>query len=156
MPVYTLEIDEFSNNDYTLIGVHTAIKDYKFTYLLNQQLNVKFSRASKDLDFENKNNNAFFALYEYQDKKLDTHWHLLSNVHKAVFKPTDSSLFEENTITTYLIPEKKKVDYFIKIEGNYSEQYIAESVEKINKIAQIITAYTIDINTLKSKDFLIF
>ena len=57
---------------------------------------------------------------------------------------------------TYLIPEKKKVDFFIKISGEISFEFVANAVNKIKNIEQIITSYSIDKNTLKSKDFLIF
>jgi hypothetical protein len=56
----------------------------------------------------------------------------------------------------YLIPEKKKVDYFLKLEGDFDYEYIAKTVDQINKINQVITSYTIDSNILKSKEFLIF
>ena len=57
---------------------------------------------------------------------------------------------------TYLIPEKKKVDYFIKILGEPSQEIIYQTVNKINQINQIVTSYTVELDLLKSKQFLIF
>ena len=57
---------------------------------------------------------------------------------------------------TYLIPEKKKVDYFIKIVGEPSQEIIYQTVNKINQINQIVTSYTVELDLLKSKQFLIF
>ena len=56
---------------------------------------------------------------------------------------------------TYLISEKKKVDFFIKISGNVSYSFVVKTIDKIKTIDQVITSYSIDKNTLKSKDFLI-
>jgi len=56
----------------------------------------------------------------------------------------------------YLIAEKKKVDFFIKISGSVQYSFVLETIDKIKKIDQVITSYSIDKNTLKSKDFLIF
>ena len=57
---------------------------------------------------------------------------------------------------TYLIPEKKRVDYFIKIVGERNEFLIQKTLDRIKGINQIVTSYTIDTDTLKSKEFLIF
>ena len=59
-------------------------------------------------------------------------------------------------IKNYLIPEKKKIDFFIKIVEDIPSEEIQKLVNKIKNINQVITAYTIDTNTLKSKDILIF
>ena len=57
---------------------------------------------------------------------------------------------------TYLIPEKKKVDYFIKIVGEPTQETIYKTVNQIKQITQIVTSYTVEIDSLKSKQFLIF
>jgi len=57
---------------------------------------------------------------------------------------------------TYLIPEKKKVDYFIKIVGEPTQETIYKTVHQIKQIPQVVTSYTVEIDSLKSKQFLIF
>ena len=57
---------------------------------------------------------------------------------------------------TYLIPEKKKVDFFLKISGIVEYEFVLKTINKIKNIENVITAFSIDKNTLKSKDFLIF
>ena len=56
----------------------------------------------------------------------------------------------------YLISEKKKVDYFLKIEGDISTGELNNTIGEINKIKQVITSYKICPSNLKSKDFLTF
>ena len=62
---------------------------------------------------------------------------------------------EKITRTYHLIPEYKKVNYFLKIDNEtvYNEKLI---LNKIQEIPQVITAYSIDADQLKSKDNLIF
>lgn len=156
MQKYSLEIDDFLSNDYTLIGIHSILEDYKLAYLLNQQLNIQFSRAHYDLDFHNEKNNAIFPLYQYINEKLDHEWYLISNVFKEKSTPIEKGLFKESDTITYLISEKKKVDFFIKLEGNFDEKMITQFVEIINNIKQVITSYIIETDSLKSKEFLIF
>ena len=156
MPIYELNIDEFSSDDYTLIGIYTILSEYKLAYLLNQYLQVKFNRTNYDLDFVQRNNKSSFAVYEYRNMKLCQKWFLISNVYKSTRKEVSISLFEQSDSISHLIPEKKKVDFFLKLEGGFDYESIVKTVEKINQIPQIITSYQIEVNTLKSKDFLIF
>lgn len=156
MSVYALNIDEFSDNNYTLIGIHTVLSEYKLAYLLNQHLQVKFRRASYDLDFTKKKNQSSYAVYEYINKELDYDWYLISNVYKSTKTSISTGLFSESDTVMNLVPEKKKVDFFLKIEGDFDYEYIVKTIEKINQIPQIITSYEIEVESLKSKEFLIF
>jgi len=156
MPIYEVNINDFSNDDYTLIGIHTTLNDYRLAYLLNKHLQVNFRRANYDLDFFQKNIESSYIVYEYTNTKLDQDWFLISNVFKYTLETESISLFGQSDSTSFLIPEKKKVDFFLKIEGEFDYDFIVKLIEKTNQIPQIITSYEIEINSLKSKDFLIF
>lgn len=156
MSVHTVNFNEFSDNDYTLIGIHTTLSEYKLAYVLNKFLKVKFSRASFDLDFIQNKIQSLYTVYEYTDTELDLNWYLISNVYKSTRKTTTTSLFEQSESSTRLIKEKKKIDFFLKLEPGFDTNYILEIIDKINQMPQIITSYQLEVNTLKSKDFLIF
>jgi len=156
MPIYEVNINDFSNDDYTLIGIHTTLNDYRLAYLLNKHLQVNFRRANYDLDFFQKNIESSYIVYEYTNTKLDQDWFLISNVFKYILETESISLFGQSDSTSFLIPEKKKVDFFLKIEGEFDYDFIVKLIEKTNQIPQIITSYEIEVNSLKSKDFLIF
>lgn len=155
MSIYALELDDFSDDNYKLIGIHTTLEDYRLAFFLNRFLEAKFVRASYNLDFENKNYNASYAIFEYEkNKELGAEWFLIANIFKTKLKAI--GLFPESQTKAYLIPEKKKVDYFLKIEGDCTYETVSKLVEQIQQIPQVITAYIIETNTLKSKEFLIF
>lgn len=156
MLVYSLEIPESSCSEYSLIAIHTALEDYKLAYLLNKQLSLFLEKASFSLDFQKKNISTSYTVYEFEDKKLDNTWFLISNIFKTKMKPKKIELFNESETQLYLIPEKKKVDFFLKLDDRILNDHISDVIEKINQIPQIITSYIIKTNTLKSKDFLIF
>lgn len=156
MQVHALEIDEFSDDNYILIAVHTTLEEFQLAYFLNQKLYTKFKRSKYNLDFENKNNNASFSIYEYRNTKFSHDWFLIKNQFINESTTSTKGLFKTDEITTYLIPEKKKVDFFLKLEGDLESQFIVKIIDSINSINQVITSYIIDANTLKSKDFLIF
>ncbi|NVK51896.1 MAG: IPExxxVDY family protein [Flavobacteriaceae bacterium] len=156
MQIHSLELEDFSDSNYTLIGIHAVLEEFKLAYVLNETLNTKFVRADYNLDFENKNNNASFSIYEFRNKKFSHDWFLISNTYIDETVNEPQGFFTSNQIKTYLISEKKNIDYFLKLEGGFQEQYVLEIIEKIKSVHQVITAYLVDHHTLKSKDFLIF
>jgi hypothetical protein len=156
MQIHSLGLEDFYEDNYTLIGIHTALEDFKLAYLLNNHLNTHFSRASISLDFETNQTKPSFSIYEYMNEKYDYEWYLIANNYKEEkVNAADTIALTTETIT-YLIPEKKRVDYFIKVVGEQNNLLIKRTIDKINAINQIVTCYTIDTNTLKSKEFLIF
>lgn len=160
MAIKKLSLEDFFEEvDFTLIGIHTSIEDYRLAYLLNSKLRINLSRRKKNLDF---NNASQFSIYEWEDNKQLNTWNLVSNVCKM---ETNNPVIETNlfnntskvTKTFYLLPEFKKVNYLLKISdvqlGSIKNQRI---VSQIQDIAHIVTAYQIDIDQLKSKNNLIF
>ncbi|WCC44644.1 IPExxxVDY family protein [Tenacibaculum finnmarkense] len=156
MVTYTLNINELSINDYTLIGVQTVLDEYKLAYLLNKTLGTKFSKAVYNLDFKEKHDTFFYAVYEYKDTALGYDWFLIANTYKPTDKTGITTIFNKNNVVKYLVREKQRIDYFLKIESGFDTEHIVKTLEKINKIPQIITSYEVEVESLKSKDFLIF
>lgn len=156
MQVYALEMDEFCEEEYSLIGIHSTLEDYKLAYLLNKNLNTHFSKAQKDLEFIRQNKKATFSIYNYENVKYDFDWFLIANSYRRENQTVSNELLLTSETKTYLIPEKKKVDFFLKICGESEYEFILKTINKIKNIDNVITAYSIDKNTLKSKDFLIF
>ena len=149
-------IDFEFDHDYDLIGIHSILADYRMAYFLNNYLDIQLRRFEEDLDF--KFDNCSFPLFKFNDKTAYTTWSLISNKH--VFTENvgngDNNLFPEQTKISYLIPEKKKVDYFIKINGLKDNIELSNTLFNINKINNIIASYAIDPMDLKSRDNLIF
>ena len=105
---------------------------------------------------------ASFSIYEWYDKENFATWNLVTNTSKKEVEQIASagSLFSEQqgkrTVTKYLIPERKKVDYFVKISNESHLKSSKILLSRINAIAEVITAYTLNPNQLKSKNNLIF
>jgi len=160
MAIHKLFEDDFEEDNYTLIAIHCSTEDYRLAYLLNANLNLKLARKQEDLDYNYME--ASFSIYEWDDEENFITWNLVANTSKKEVEQMASagSLFSDQkgkrTISKYLIPEQKRVDYFIKIS---TENHLKSSkiiVSKINAIAEVITAYTVNPNQLKSKNNLIF
>ncbi len=155
MQVHSLEFNDSYEDVFSLIGIHTTLEDYKLAYLLNKNLCINFKKSKEDLNFK-KNEKSSFSIFTYHDKEYDFEWFLVANSSKRENQTESNELLLTTETKSYLIPEKKKVDFFIKISGELQYNFISKTVDAVNKIDQIITSYPIDKNTLKSKDFLIF
>ncbi len=151
MQLLTFDLED----DYSLIGIHSTEEDYKLAYLLNKYLKTKLRRFKQHLDFQNST--AEFPLFEYKDEKNFINYYMINNKHlQFVDNQNKEGLFGGIYTVSYLIPEKKKIDFFLKIEGCNRQSFIDDLVKKLKKIDQIITSYSLDPKTLKSKDHLIF
>ena len=139
-----------------MIGIHTSLEDYQLAFFLNKYLNIHLKKASYGLDFKGKNGEASYTVFEYNNEELDYNLYVLSNICILENKSQELGLFDKIDVKAYLLPEKKNVDYFIKIDGAVTDVFVEEILQDIRKVTKIITSYIIETNTLKSKDFLIF
>lgn len=159
MALHKLLVDDFYDASFALLAIHSRLEDYRLAYLLNKHLHLNLKRKPQDLDYNYFA--ASYAIYEWEDAANMTTWNMVSNVCKREEDALQSSgsLFttNERVLKTYhLLPEFKKVDYFIKI-SNDDFQFDDESIiQSIKTIPQIITTYPVAIESIKSKDNLIF
>ncbi len=156
MAVHRLALGDFDCYSYQLIAIHCSLEDYRLAYLLNRHLNLRLKRKQNDLDFPI----GSYSIFEWEDQNQMLTWNMVSNVCKVekTHKPNSSLLFEnQSSVTTHhLIPEYKAANYLLKVDhesGFYGEKRV---IGTILSIPQVVTAYSIDIENLKSKTNLIF
>lgn len=156
MQIHSLDFSAFDEDNYHLIGIHTTLEDYKLAYLLNKEIRTNFSKSNFNLDFSKDRNNVSYSLFNYTNQEYDFDWFLISNGYKEERVSSSSEFLFNSETKSYLIPEKKNIDYFIKIVGESDTFFLNKTISNIKQIPNIITSYLIDHQTLKSKDFLIF
>ena len=159
MTVNKLVLDAFTEDDYKLIAIHSSIEAYKLAFFLNKLLDIKLAREDCDVDFNYKQGIAYYPLFNYFSKNLGCNYYLVANTYKIKKEEIilkDQLFVEEEKITTHLLPEYKNVDYLLKIEDSTETLSVKKLLLDIHKIHQVITAYEIDVSTLKSNENLIF
>ncbi len=139
---------------FALVALHSSLEDYALVYALNLHLKSGFKRCFTDLDLSAE---VSFPIFEWKDKIQHRYWTLISNSSSTLQNIDQGGLFQnESTYTKhYLIPEYKEVDFFLKIEQDETEVE-EEVLNMIHGIPKVVTAYTIPIDRLKSKNNLIF
>ena len=161
MAVHKLHLEEFDEIDYQLIAIHTSLEDYRLAYYINQNLPITLKKNNCNIQISNKEGETQFTRFVFEDSK-DIAWNLIQNKND-VFVPSQNSnqgLFAEsnNNFSTkiYLIPEFKKVDFFLKIENGEVTIDMSKIANCIKKIDRVSTVYAIEVEKIKSKNNLIF
>lgn len=146
--------DLLEDVSYGLFAIHSQSEDHSLAYSLNAACSFSLSRTSTDLELGNA---AFFPVFYWNDELHFRVWTLFKNKGYGALhlNGLDTGLFSDQSSEKrhYLIPEKKEVDYFLKVEG---EVNAASILEKLLKIPRLITAYHLEASGLKSKHNLIY
>ena len=85
-----------------------------------------------------KEGKTSFARFTFEDKKNFINWDLVQNKNEIELSENNinqdlfSGFKNKFSASTYLLPEYKKVDYFLKIENAENEIDINKIVSKIN------------------------
>ena len=125
--------------DFVLVAITTQLKDYMFCFKTNKQLGTDFSKiADLELPFNTDEDPFYFSRYFFLLPESETELYILAN------KGTEG----------FLVPEMKKVDFFLKIEN--PEVATDQIIKKINSIKSLSAAYSVETNLIKSKNNLIF
>jgi len=121
---------------FVVLGLNCHSKAYKLCWFLNQKLELDFEKA-KDHNIKNQGR---FTRYSYTNQYLESHYDLLVNRSKE----------------GYLIPSKKSVNYFLKVESRFWKQEKEEFIRKIKEIPEILLIFELELKTNNELDKFIF
>ncbi len=130
--------------DFELYAIISSVKTYKLAWELNQVLNIVLSKKQDVLfEFLKEKSKLYFINYKFETEY-------------SCFRFIKNKACEfYNTSKPYLIPELKEYDYLLLLANSsvFDEKKILEQLKKISNIEYI---NLVEINTLKSKENLIF
>jgi hypothetical protein len=161
MAIHKLDLDEFDEIDYHLIAIHTTLEDYRLAYFINQHLPVNLSKSNEEILISIKQGETQFSRFYFDDEDNFISWNLIQNKNEVIGQNEiiNQDLFsnssQEVATKVFLLPELKKVDYFLKIESD-DDLELAGIVKKLKSIKSLSTVYVVETETIKSKNNLIF
>ena len=162
MAIHKVYIEEFEEDDFHIIAIHTSLEDYRLAYFINREISIRLFKNDNDILSQVKGGSTSFARFTFEDYENDIKWNLVQNKNdvEGIENTASQDLFSnsKNTFssTAYLLPEYKKVDFFLKIENAENEIDVSEIVSKISAIDSITMTYNVDKEKIKSKNNLIF
>ena len=127
--------------DAALLGIVAPIKDYQFSWQLNQLLGLNF-RVNNDIEIQltKKQRKYFFSIYEYAVPAISLTHYLYNNQHDG----------------EYLLPEFKHLDFLWLAKGEEMEKEEASVLIQSLRLlpaVQLVTEMTNE--KIKNKQFLI-
>ena len=130
--------------DFSLFGIISVLKEYKLAWLLNNILDVQLDKAN-DIEIEFlKSQNLIISNYLVETE----------NSSLRLLKNKSMDQFDDNQ--AFLLPELKRFDYFIIIQGfedTFSNQVLKQKISSIPGI-QYVQFFSLE--SLKSRENLIF
>jgi len=128
--------------DSLLLGIVAPVKDYQFSWQLNQMLGFKF-KVNNDIEIQltRKQRKYFFTIYEYAVPSITLVHYLYNNQFDG----------------EYLLPEFKHLDFLWLIKGDVVEaDDLAALIQAIRNLpgVQLVTEMTNE--KIKNKQHLIF
>ena len=146
--------EDFYEDSFTLIALHSSLEDYAMGYAINICVKSTLKRSAKDFEISER---ISFPFFDWQDDQNDRYWMLITNKSTVKDNLVREDLFQNEPSYTkhHLVPEYKDVDYFLKIEHD-DDLNDAELIRTLLTIPKMVTAYTVDNDKLKSKNNLIF
>lgn len=137
-----LTLDIEYDYDFVLIGISCHLKDYRLCWTINSRgMGIDFTKTA-DIEIHGKNQEeaSRFSQFIYDNEDINLNFNLISNRGSR----------------GYLIPEQKQADYLLMVTGNFTDSQTRELLKDLKEIDFILTAFTIDVNKLKSKQNLLF
>ena len=86
MRTFKLDFDDFLDDDFELLAIHTTLESYHLAYFMNLTFDIQFKKSELIQDFD---------FYEFNDEKNQSLWNLVAN--KGVQEQADT-LEEQSTL----------------------------------------------------------
>ena len=154
MAKYVLKVP-VDQDDTAVFAIHSEWPDYQLLFFLNRELKLQLKRQKYDLEF---GQGYFFPWFAFDHQKHFSRYTLIQNKLKTgVNIQAELNLFADNRFEEiyHVLPEYKRIDYLLKVEGE-SEEQLTLLLEKLKQLYQIVMAYALNSQLIKSKTNLIY
>ncbi len=125
-----------------LLGIVTAVKDYRFCWKLNKLLNLDFRINSEiEIQLKRKNRQYYFSVYEYCESNGFLCHYLYNNQFDG----------------EYLLPEFKHLDFLWLMKNEeVSDEYVKQLVLLIRELPDVQLVTELTQEKIKNKERLLF
>jgi hypothetical protein len=124
------------DTDYRLVGIASALKEYKVCHHLNQLLGCDFRKLQA-------------LVFEPKDRSRKTEF--------SVFKAEDAEqntfvVFSNKNMGEYLLPEISNFDYLVQIRGKFTDEGMQDLMDGIRKFPEVVMCLEVPLKKIKSKE----
>lgn len=127
--------------EYRLIGLATALKEYRLCHYLNTILEADFVRLDNhELDTGERSRKPAFSVYRS----------VTENHREPLF------VFGNKNKGDILLPELPGFDFLLQLQGTPLDNDVKAWVQAIQSLSQIMLVYEVPLKKVKNKDRLIY
>jgi hypothetical protein len=130
--VHKLKID--TRFPFRSVGISCHENDYRLIWAVNAKLNMAFVKIDDFRDYDETGTERFFSRYFFEDADRYISFYIISN----------------RCDNGYLVPEYRKVDYFMFLKGEMEPGFAEAMAGKLKQVEILSTAFLIENRTLKS------
>lgn len=130
--------------DFTLLALNANVKAYKLAWSINNELKVNLAKKSNiEINFT-------------AGKSLNIVNYIDEDTYRTIRLLKNRAEESEDQFDAFIIPELKNFDYFIVLENESNTFDENAFISKIKEIPFVQFTTKVDIESLKSRDNLIF
>lgn len=118
--------DDFYVKRATVFGLVTELPDHRLSFLINNDLDLKLSRTTKDRELYWKGKTYGFTEFSFDHPVLKVFWFLTSNKGKSEVEETAPTNLQSTT-TIPLVADLKSFDYFLWFDD-----------EELNEVEEVV------------------
>ena len=126
--------------DFCLLGVVADEPDYKFCWMINQELEINFEKLD-DLDLYHPKLNADqqFSIFAFDDEDAMVTYRIIKN----------------RSDKGYFLDELKNLDFLVHIQGEIYKDQISTFMQSVNAIPAVLMCVPVDLARLRNKERLL-
>ena len=129
--------------DFKVFAITSSSKEFKLAWAFNELLHVKLAKQA-DIEFQFLKGSRFLISNFLFESEYSS-FRLLKN--KAVEF--------ENVSKPFLLPELKHFDYFLRLEGEFSDEYLIQIELIIRDLNSVQHVELLELSTINSKENLL-
>lgn len=148
-----LKLDIEYDFDFEVIGVVSSLSGYQLAWSINNSLKIDLAKE-KDIELNFTSKKVVISNYIFEEEY--SYLRLIKNKSaEETLVNNELSLFNVGQ-SEYFLPELKRYDFIIQIEGIIDNKEAYEIVGELNALRKVELANLIDLDDIKEKDNLIF
>ncbi|MES2629839.1 MAG: IPExxxVDY family protein [Bacteroidota bacterium] len=135
------ELDIEYDYDFQLLGIASHLPDYRLCWAINRQLGFNLQKSENPIKTLQKDKLTYvsFDVFCHTDEEHQVEYFLIDNINSGI----------------RLLPEQQQADYLLMVKGMHASG-CRELMQAVNKIDKVLTTFAIEVESLKSKEKLLF
>jgi hypothetical protein len=127
--------------DYSVVGIVSTLRDFRFCHFVNEVLNIKLSRnVDIPVNVQGSDQLFYFPFYRFYDVSYKINWYLMAN---------------KNHQQQWMLAGLKQLNFFLVNDGIPSFMQLSGFVASIKKIPHVLMAQELDLNKAKKLNYLL-